>query len=383
MKILFLSHYDNLYGAGRALLNLVLGLKAAGRHTPEVVLPAEGEFTDTLKKKGIAYHIHGLTQWEAIYREPISFAIKKAKRCAAIKKETESLAEYYKDKGIDLIHSNTAVIGQGAMLAKILGCRHVWHIREFADLHYGMKFFYPEEEVRGYYESADRLIAISDAVKNYLEEKYPKAKTLRIYDGIDITEPALKRVRNDGVFSFVYAGYLFKAKKQLDVIEAAKILKAGGRKFKLVFAGEGDKEYTALLKRKTESYGLTEEISFPGFVGNMKELLAESDAGIIASEYEGFGLVTVEYMLAGLPVIGRRSGATPEIVKDGETGILYDDVKGLAAAMKRLMDEKETAERLGTAGHERARMFSVEKNTEEIIKLYDGMEDEGQSSEDK
>ncbi|MCR5119587.1 MAG: glycosyltransferase family 4 protein [Lachnospiraceae bacterium] len=377
MKILFLSHYDNLYGAGRALLNLVLGLKASGRHTPEVVLPAEGEFTEVLKKNGIKYHIHGLTQWEAIYREPISFAVKKHKRTAAIKAEIQSLAELFKDKGIDLIHSNTGVIGQGAMLSEILGCRHVWHIREFADLHYGMRFFYPEDEVRKYYESADRLIAISDAVKNYLEEKYPAAKVLRIYDGIYTSLQIEKKERSDDCFSFVCAGYLFKAKRQLDVIEAARLLKGGGRKFKLVFAGEGDKEYTALLKRKTESYGLGDVISFPGFVEDMKGLLADSDAGIIASEYEGFGLVTVEYMLAGLPVIGRRSGATPEIVKDGETGILYDDTEGLAAAMLKLMDDKETAAEFGRAGKIRAAEFSVSKNTEEIIKLYDSMEDEG------
>ncbi|MCR4586642.1 MAG: glycosyltransferase family 4 protein [Lachnospiraceae bacterium] len=377
MKILFLSHYDNLYGAGRALLNLVLGLKKSAVHTPVVVLPAEGEFTSILKANGIGYHIHGLTQWEAIYREPLSFAVKKIKRTAAIKTELDSLYGIFKDEAIDLIHSNTGVIGHGAMLSEMLRCRHVWHIREFADLHYGMKFFYPKEQVRKYHEKADRLIAISDAVADYLKERYPGAEITRIYDGIDTGDAVIKKERKDGVFRFVCAGYLFKAKRQLDVIEAAKILADEGRKFELVFAGEGDRDYTALLKRKTKEKGLDGLIAFPGFVGNMRELLAESDAGIIASVYEGFGLVTVEYMNAGLPVIGRRSGATPEIVEDGVTGLLYDDVNALAAAMRKLMEDKAAAEKMGRAGYERAAGFSVKKNTEEIIKLYESMVNEG------
>ena len=376
MKILFLSHYDNLYGAGRALLNLVLGLKTGGKHTPIVVLPAEGEFTRILKDNGIEYHIQSLTQWEAIHREPISFALKKRKRKKAIEAEVEKLEKLFMDKGIELIHTNTSVIGHGAMLADTLNCRHVWHIREFADLHYGMKFFYPEEKVRKYFESADRLIAISDAVGEYLKEKYPAAKVVRIYDGID-TSLKFKRPENKGgTFSFVCAGYLFPAKRQLDVIEAAKLLKGKTESFEVVFAGEGDKSYTALLKRKTEEYGLADIIRFPGFVKDMSGLLKKAGAGIIASEYEGFGLVTVEYMRAGLPVIGRRSGATPEIVKDGETGILYDDIPGLAAAMLNVIEDKEKREKMGTAGTLRAEQFSVAANTAEITKLYDGLEND-------
>ena len=377
MKILFLSHYDNLYGAGRALLNLVLGLKDGGRHIPVVVLPDEGEFSEILKRHGIEYRIHSLTQWEAICREPVSFAIKKRKRTAAIQRELKELAEDFAGQGIELIHTNTSVIGHGAWLSRVLHCKHIWHVREFADLHYGMRSFYPESEVSRAFQEAYRLIAISDAVAAYLKEKYQYAEVVRIYDGTDTADAVQKKESGGDVFRFVCAGYLFKAKRQLDVIEAAKQLFEEGRKFEVIFAGEGDKAYTSLLKRKTENYGLTGSVKFPGFVGDIRELLSVSDAGIIASEYEGFGLVTVEYMMAGLPVIGRRSGATPEIVGDGETGILYDDVRGLAEAMRRMMDERETAARYGAAGRERAKMFSAERNTAEITALYDGIVNEG------
>ena len=108
-----------------------------------------------------------------------------------------------------------------------------------------------------------------------------------------------------------------------------------------------------------------------GFVKDVKRLLAEADVGIIASEYEGFGLVTVEYMLAGLPVIGRRSGATPEIVSDGESGILYDDINGLADAMNRLMDDKKLAGEMGVKGEKRAKaLFTDTDNLTQIMQVY-------------
>jgi glycosyltransferase involved in cell wall biosynthesis len=99
--------------------------------------------------------------------------------------------------------------------------------------------------------------------------------------------------------------------------------------------------------------------------------------GIIASEYEGFGLVTVEYMLDSMPVIGYRSGATPEIVSDGTTGILYDDIHGLAEAMKKMIEDPALRKSMGAAGKERAlREFTAENNLCAVTELFDVIEGE-------
>ncbi|MBR6155798.1 MAG: glycosyltransferase, partial [Lachnospiraceae bacterium] len=188
MKILFISHYDNMYGANRALLSLILGMQESGAHQPFVTLPAEGEFTEALRKAGVPYYICDITQWQAIYKEPVSFMIKKQKRKKQIAAELELLYAHYRNVGIDVIHSNSSVIGTGAMLAEKLGCMHVWHIREFAQEHYGMEYFYPEEQVRKYYEQATCLVTISDALKEYMRAKYPSARVLRIYDGVEAAE---------------------------------------------------------------------------------------------------------------------------------------------------------------------------------------------------
>ena len=378
-RILYLTHYDNMYGANRALLDLVLGVKASGEYEPVVVIPAEGDFTDILRSNGIEYFICGITQWQAVYREPVSFALKKRKRLAAIARETDILYERFKDVGIDIIHSNSSVIGTGALLAERLGCAHIWHIREFAREHYGMRYFYPEGKVTKLYSEAKCLIAISDAVLDNNRKKYPSANVIRIYDGVAAdsgwTEKSSLQATEQGKdgSEFLYTGYLFPAKHQLDVVKAAALLKKRAvTGFHITLAGDGDPAYRKKLETCIRKNGLEDNVTISGFVKDVKRLLAEADVGIIASEYEGFGLVTVEYMLAGLPVIGRRSGATPEIVSDGESGILYDDINGLADAMNRLMDDKKLAGEMGVKGEKRAKaLFTDTDNLTQIMQVYD------------
>lgn len=371
MRILFLSHYDNMYGANRALLDLILGLKREGKHEAILVLPAEGELTERLKEEGVEYYICPVTQWQAIYREPISFALKKRKRLKAIVAETQELYEHFKDRGIDLIHSNSSVIGSGAMLAERLGCKHVWHIREFSREHYGMRYFCPAWMVKHYYEAADRLVVISDALKENYAEKYPGARIERIYDGVEKRPQPAEEKEEGPLVRFVYVAYLFPKKQQLELLKAfAELKEENVRDFSLVLAGGGDAAYEKKLRAFIKKKGLC-EAELAGFVSDVPSLLRDSDVGIMASDHEGFGLVTVEYMLAGLPVIGYDSGATPEIVKDGETGILYRDREGLKRAVKTLLRNVRERRNMGHAAYWRAvRMFSAEANTAAIQELY-------------
>ena len=394
MRILFISHYDNLYGANRALLSLMLGLKREGRHEPLLVIPAEGEMTRQSEAAGIECFICSITQWQAIYREPVSFTLKKNKRVKQISEELHRLYEHFKGKNIDLIHSNSSVIGHGAMLAEKLGCAHVWHIREFAREHYGMRYFYPQDKVDGYYNSAKKLILISDALKVHYDKLYPAADTVRIYDGVDVENAC--ELQDPDVISetagesaavstedknnesdkspciFIYTGYLFPKKRQLDVLKAALKLKEEGIKdFHVILAGSGDAAYAKELERFVKNNAL-EEAELKGFVEDVPGLLKKCDVGIIASEYEGFGLVTVEYMLNAMPVLGYRSGATPEIINDGESGILYDSVDALKEAMKSMIADKALRDRMGRAGRERAlKEFTASANVKAVQKLLD------------
>ena len=82
-------------------------------------------------------------------------------------------------------------------------------------------------------------------------------------------------------------------------------------------------------------------------------------------------------MLNSMPVIGYMSGATPEIIADEDTGILYDDINGLKEAMKRLIKDAALREKMGNAGYERAvKCFTAADNIAAVEQLFDDMEKE-------
>ena len=91
------------------------------------------------------------------------------------------------------------------------------------------------------------------------------------------------------------------------------------------------------------------------------------------SRWEGFGIVLLEAMLASLPIVATRVSAVPEVVVDGETGLLVEpgDVEALAAALDALLADPERARALGAAGAQRARSeFSVARMAERTIGVY-------------
>ncbi len=375
MKILFITHYDNMYGANKALYHLALLLKTKYGEEPVVVVPAEGGMAEKLTEAGIQVILHPVTQWQAVYSTPLRFLVKKIRRRKRLEQEVDSLYQTLCDEDAfgqkpDLIYSNSSVIGTGAMLAEKLGCRHIWHIREFSWEHFHMKYFYPEKRVRELYEQSECLVAISDALGDACRKKYPEARVRRIYDGVSGEYPVKREEPAERPIRFCYVGYLFPMKHQEQILEACECLNRDGcTSYEVYLVGDGRSGCRDRLQKRIERAGLS-QVRMTGYRTDVHELLDTMDVGLIASEYEGFGLVTVEYMLHGMPVIGRNSGGTPEIIRDRVTGYLYDETEELVDAMKCLMQHPEKIRQMGEAGAERAKAyFSEERNAEEIACL--------------
>jgi phosphatidylinositol alpha-1,6-mannosyltransferase len=126
---------------------------------------------------------------------------------------------------------------------------------------------------------------------------------------------------------------------------------------RLVVAGDGDDR--PRLETAAAARGLAGRVLFTGFVGEatLAELYRRAVAFVMPSRGEGFGLVYLEAMRAGLPCVAARGGAAAEVVADGETGLLVDpgSPAELAAALARLLVDPTLAARLGTAGERRWR----------------------------
>jgi phosphatidylinositol alpha-1,6-mannosyltransferase len=126
---------------------------------------------------------------------------------------------------------------------------------------------------------------------------------------------------------------------------------------RLVVAGEGDDR--ARLEAKAAGLGMSDRVAFTGFTSEatLAELYRRCAAFAMPSRGEGFGLVYLEAMRAGKPVLAARASAAEEIVVEGKTGLLVDpdDRDELRGALFRLLDHPGEAKRMGEAGFERWR----------------------------
>ena len=125
----------------------------------------------------------------------------------------------------------------------------------------------------------------------------------------------------------------------------------------------GDGPELPRLRRQVREMGLGDRVELPGSVPETADLRREyfrADCFCLPSLQEGFGIAFLEAMAAGLPVVGGRAGAVPEVVPHGEAGLLVDprDADALARALVRILTEPALAEELGRAGIERSRRFT-------------------------
>jgi glycosyltransferase involved in cell wall biosynthesis len=154
-------------------------------------------------------------------------------------------------------------------------------------------------------------------------------------------------------------GRLQPWKGQDRLIEAVAQLRERGLAIHLLLVG-GDSyglspDYAAALPRKIHELGLDEHVTMVGEVPDARPYMARMDVLVNASEREPFGIVLIEGMAAGLPVVAVGAGGPAEIVEDGRTGMLArsGSPEDLAAAIEPLLASGELRARLGAAGRER------------------------------
>ncbi|TFV90714.1 glycosyltransferase family 4 protein [Blastococcus sp. CT_GayMR16] len=163
----------------------------------------------------------------------------------------------------------------------------------------------------------------------------------------------------------VVVGRLSAIKGQDIAIRATALVRKAGFDATLTLVGDGYPGYEDLvdgLHALAASEGVSDVTDFTGFQ-DPTPYVADADVVLMPSRVESFGLVAVEALLLGRPVVATRIGGLPEVIKDGETGLLVDpdDPQALADAVIRLLSHPEEAAALGRAGLADARArFSIE-----------------------
>ncbi|MDQ7059454.1 MAG: glycosyltransferase family 4 protein [Ghiorsea sp.] len=141
--------------------------------------------------------------------------------------------------------------------------------------------------------------------------------------------------------NFLFVGHITQVKGVLDVIVAASKLQAANWKLHIVGGASAEPETWAQAQSLIQAHDLQSKITLYGRVDDEKlaALYASSDVFVLPSYWEGYGIVFLEAMSLGLPVIATTAGAIPEVVAHNQTGLLVEagDVSALAQAMQTLI----------------------------------------------
>jgi glycosyltransferase involved in cell wall biosynthesis len=235
-----------------------------------------------------------------------------------------------------------------------------------------------------------RTIVLSDHVGRFIAQhgRVERAKIVRIYYGLnpepfedaarasrgvkDALRSSFGFVPEDVVFACVAR---FAPQKAHDVLLRALVrARKSDARIQLLLVGDdpfGDGRHRA--EALARELNLGSACVFAGIRRDVPAILAASDVFVMCSLWEGLGLVFLEAMAAGLPVLATRVSAVPEVVVDGETGRLVppSDDASLAEGMIELARDARRREELGARGRERVRRnFGLERMIEETLAVY-------------
>ena len=155
-------------------------------------------------------------------------------------------------------------------------------------------------------------------------------------------------------------------------LEAMRRIRSDFPRAHLVIAGDG--EQASELRRLASRLGIADRVHWLGWRADAADLMAALDVFLLPSLREGFGLVLLEAMSRRLPIVASHVGAIPEIVIDGETGILVEprNVDQLAKAMTRLLNDRALRKYMGLLGAARLEEhFSVERMVDGTVAVYE------------
>ena len=214
-------------------------------------------------------------------------------------------------------------------------------------------------------------IAISRSLADFIERWFGGRPAVVRY-GLSPGPPPPPLPRGRHGRKLLAVGRLERQKGHDVLIDAVAQAIAGGADLRLDICGEGTQR--ASLQARIERCGVGDRVRLLGQRDDAQRLMLEADVLVHPARWEGFGLVLLEAMRAGLPIIATRVGAIPEVVADASSGLLIEseDTAGLAAAMTRVADDKQLLVRLGAAGRERlCAVFGPERTARATSDVYD------------
>ena len=393
--IVFFDHTAHWSGGEISLFNLVTRLDQS-KYRLLVVLFADGPLREKLDGASIETRVLTLDGEVSGARKDDLGAknLLKLGQLAAIWRFVRRLRRLLRQERAAIVHCNSLKADlMGGIAARLARVPAIWHVRDTISGDY-----LPAPVARAFRLAArgipTQIIAVSGATLAALQLP-PSKRAIAIHNGaalenFDFEAAPAPFSRADGAWVVGIVGRLAFWKGQHVFLDAAAQIQAKfpAARFQIVGAALfGEEEYEAQLRAQCRDLGLENAVEWLGFRADVPQIVAQMDVLAHASiSPEPFGQVIIEGMAAGKPVVATDGGGVPEIVQNGETGILVpmNNAKALADAIIALFETPQRAHKMGIAGRKRVESdFSIEATTRKVEMVYDAMLSEGKREKGK
>lgn len=349
-KLLFISHSPDFYGAEKVFASIIEEL--TDNYEIHAAIPGSGVLTDKLNGlKGVRLHDFMLPRYTRKSADILWNMINAVFLYLSIRRILKRVEP-------ELVYCNTVCNFFTVIVARMAGYRTIWHIHERNESGLIGRFF-SCIAVR----IASRTIFVSEFVRTSFVPSSVQGgdRCMVIYNGVKdqrrenrrahLTVPGLLAANYPVLITIAQ---LIQRKRLGDVVSAMKTIHKEYPGAVLRILGDGIMR--AELEGQIRREGLSDCVHLTGYVEDVSAYMDDADMIICPFVDEPFGLVAVEAMAMGIPVIAADSGALPEIVVEGKTGLLYPagNVAALIEKIRQLAESPEMRYRLGQQGFARA-----------------------------
>lgn len=276
---------------------------------------------------------------------------------------------------IDIIHTNINRDLFGMQIARRYNIPNITYLREYSRAHFGLKPIY-KNQISWMNKFSEQFVAISNAVKNdWVEFGLDANKIKVVYDGLDTIkyiQDNKQRTAGSGL-RIIMCGAIYEGKGQKQLLKAVIDLLNKGLNLTVDFYGEAvDRKYMDSMVSYVEQNKTQNNIHFRGYSDDLSDIMNGYDVGVVCSKAEGFGLVTVEYLLSGLTVIATDTGANSELLENGKYGYLYPygDIEKLSQLISKIYNHENRGASTAESREYASEKFSIEKTSKDVYGIY-------------
>ncbi len=366
-KILLISHSNSLGGAELCFIETIKALQLKQYEIHAVFPSIKGELKSICEPLCKSSSTQYLPSWiEEGEKYPLNTKFKLLINIIVSIRKSIKLINQIKP---DIIITNTSVMPQYGIAAKLTHKKHIWFIHELVDEDFGCHFIFGKNLSKKTISYCSETIITNS---NFVNRRYilfvKKEKLKMLYQPVEITFPIEDITKkSNNRLSLLIIGKVSEFKGQREAILACKELNKQGIDFNLLIVGAQPSTYLDELKSLVIE-DLTDKVEFIPFTSTPSIYYQQSDIVLVCSRCEALGRITIEAMKMGLPVIASNQGGNLELIQNGINGYTYELGKPIDLANKIiLLKNIDIRKKMGDNGRRFANEnFNFELYTKEL-----------------